>query len=402
MDKRLAFKFTVSYLYINYPDVLMLLRMKYSFNDLRSVSKNTLFWILNIGGWLGISILTYIYDRNELISWHYFYLVYTYYILGLAATLILRKFYRSLLKEISSIPLFLITVLVYSLISTLLIYVVRSIMCLPLYINPGLLQNQQIQILKDFFLQSLLTANMLIIFLVICGWSTLYIGISFWFNLKEEQDRTNQANYLARNAQFEMLCYQLNPHFLFNSLNSVCALADDDPKAAKTMITELSEFLRYSLLSNNKTLNPLEYELDAIKNYLSIEKKRFQDNLHVEFDIDPGTKEIPVINFLIQPFVENAIKFGMRSSPMPLSVRISSVKTAGSLKISVFNTGHWVEQENPARFEEVSPGTGTGLANAIKRLEIIYPGMHRFYIEKEPSFVRVNIEIVYDHGSKRV
>jgi len=367
--------------------------MNIAFHNLRSLKKNNLFWILNTGGWLGISLLTYIYDRSELVSWHYFYVVYTYYLLGFIATIILRWFYKSRLKQITSITRFLLFVFLSAFTSALLVYIVHNLVCLPLYINPEQSQTVQIQILKDFLVKTFLSANMLIIFLVICGWSTLYLGINFWLNLKDEQDRTIQANFLAQNAQLEMLRYQLNPHFLFNALNSIWALADDDPKATKSMINELSEFLRYSLLANNKTFNSFEYELMALKNYFAIEKKRYQDNLQVEFDIDPETKEMPVISFLIQPFVENAIKFGMKTSPMPLGIKISSVRTPESLKISVLNTGFWIDSEYSARFNELMPGTGTGLANAIKRLEIVYPGMHKFYIEKEPSFVRVNIEI---------
>ena len=351
---------------------------------------------------MGISLLTYIYNQSELVSWHYFYLVYTYYFLGLIATIILRQYYKSRLKMISSIPGFLLFVFISALISTLLVYVVHSILCLPLYIKPELPQIQQVQVLKDFFLKTFFSANMLIIFLVISGWSTLYLGINFWLNLREEQNRATQAQFMAQNAQLEILRYQLNPHFLFNSLNSIWALADDDPKATKSMITELSEFLRYSLLSNNKAYNPLEYELDALKNYFAIEKKRYQNNLNVEFDIDPEAKEIPVISFLIQPFVENAIKFGMKTSPMPLTIKISAVKTIKGLKISVYNTGRWIDPGHSESFEEILPGMGTGLKNAKKRLEILYPGKHIFYIEKESSFVRVNIEIGNDHDSKRV
>jgi two-component system LytT family sensor kinase len=376
--------------------------MKNSILQLRSLNKNSLFWILNVGGWLGISILTFIYDRSELVSWHYFYMVYTYYFLGFMVTILLRRFYKSRLKHFSSIHRFLYYIILSALLSSLIIYILHSILCIPLYLKSDLPSVQQSQILKDFFLRTFFTANMLIIFLIICAWSTLYLGINFWLNLREELVRSNQVQLMARNAQLEMLRYQLNPHFLFNSLNSIWALADDDPKATKSMINELSEFLRYSLLSNDKTFNPLEYELDALKNYFAIEKRRYQNNLFVELDIDPETKEIPVISFLIQPFVENAIKFGMKTSRMPLRIKISTKKILNGLKIIIYNTGHWIDPDFTGRFDDALPGTGIGLDNIIKRLEIVYPGQHKFFIEKESSFVRVNIEISNDHDSKRV
>ena len=100
---------------------------------LGSLSKNKLFWILNIGGWLGISLLTYIYNQSELVSWFYFYVIYTYYLLGMVVTLALRRYYRSRLKRILSIPRLILFILYSALISALLIYFFHSIMCLPFY-----------------------------------------------------------------------------------------------------------------------------------------------------------------------------------------------------------------------------------------------------------------------------
>ena len=252
--------------------------------------------------------------------------------------------------------------------------------------------------MKLFFVRTLLSANMLFIFLVVCAWSALYFGINFWNYYKEEQIRSNQALLLAQNAQFQILRYQLNPHFLFNSLNSISALIDEDPKLTRHMITELSNFLRYSLISNDKSFSSLEYELNALQNYFSIEKKRFQDNLNVEFKIDPETREMPVISFLIQPFVENAIKFGMKTSKMPLHIVISSEKIENGIRVSVYNSGHWMDYDDSIQTDGNFSGTGIGLSNSTSRLQLAYPDKHKFYIEKESSFVRVNIEIFQDEG----
>jgi len=346
-------------------------------------------------------LLTYIYNRSELVSWFYFYVIYTYYVLGMVVTLVLRRYYRSRLKRILSIPRLILFILYSALISAVLIYIFHSILCLPFYFQYDQTIVQQVPGLKIFFLGTLLSANMLFIFLVICGWSALYFGINFWHYLKEEEVRSNQANLLAQKAQLQMLRYQLNPHFLFNSLNSISALADEDPKLIRRMIAELSKFLRYSLISNDKSVNPLENELDALENYLSVEKRRFQKNLKVEFDIDPETREISVISFLIQPFVENAIKFGMKSSKMPLLIKISTQKIEDGIRVSVYNSGQWIEHDDTNQSKDHYSGTGIGVTNTISRLKLAYPERHKFFIEKKSSFVMVNIEI-YSNNHGRV
>ena len=150
------------------------------------------------------------------------------------------------------------------------------------------------------------------------SWSVLYFGIKFFLEWDLQKDKAEKAIALAQSAQLQMLRYQLNPHFLFNSLNSVRALIAENKDTAKHMITELSEFLRYSLLSRNYSDVPLQDELDALKHYLAIQKKRYEDKLEVSFHIEPEVKEFPILCFLLHPLVENAVKYGMQTSPLPL------------------------------------------------------------------------------------
>ena len=106
------------------------------------------------------------------------------------------------------------------------------------------------------------------------GWSILYFGIKYGNEWILEKERADKANLLAQSAQLQMLRYQLNPHFLFNSLNSIRALINEDQKASKEMVTELAEFLRYSLTSKDFANVPLREEIEAIQHYLSLEKKK--------------------------------------------------------------------------------------------------------------------------------
>jgi len=222
-------------------------------------------------------------------------------------------------------------------------------------------------------------------------WSILYFMINLWMDWNMQQGRIEKANALAQSAQLQMLRYQLNPHFLFNALNSIRALIDEDKLNAKTMITELSEFLRYSLISKNYSDVPLRQELEAIRHYLEIEKKRYEEKLDVEFKIDPLAEEFPVLSFLIHPLVENAIKYGMQTSDLPLRIQISAQVKKEVLSIFVLNTGRWLDTHG----EDIhsTSGTGTGLHNVRQRLENAFPGNHQFELKRNGNMVGVKIEI---------
>ena len=222
------------------------------------------------------------------------------------------------------------------------------------------------------------------------GWSTLYFGMKHWRDWDEEKKRAQKALSLAQRAQLQLLRYQVNPHFLFNALNSVRALIDEDKKNAKGMITELSEFLRYSLVTRDHMEVTLQHELEAVQLYLSIEKKRFEDKLDVTFEIDQHAREYPILSFLIHPLVENAIKYGMKTSAMPLRIRIQASSTDATLRVVVSNTGTWLEATDS---ERTSHGTGTGLENIRARLENAYPQKYRLETREHDGWVHAMLEI---------
>jgi LytS/YehU family sensor histidine kinase len=225
----------------------------------------------------------------------------------------------------------------------------------------------------------------------IIGWTVLYFGIKLWEGWKKQEKRTEEANALARSAQLQMLRHQLNPHFLFNSLNSIRALVDEDEKKAGEMVTELSQFLRYSLDIKDFYDVPLRIELEAIRYYFAIQKKRYEDKLLVEFDIEPEAESYPVLSFLIHPLVENAVKYGMRAGTLPLQVRIEAGVKGGQLGIRISNTGKWIK---PADGDEGNfSGTGTGLDNVRKRLENAFPGQWRLTTVEKEGWVHVQLDI---------
>lgn len=222
--------------------------------------------------------------------------------------------------------------------------------------------------------------------ITLVGWSALYFGIKYWRQWQFERERSLQAEALANHAQLDMLRYQLNPHFLFNALNSIRALIDEDSQRAKRMVTEFSEFLRYSLLNNNSALVDLRQEIEAIENYLAIEKIRFEDKLDVTFDVEPATAKCQLPGFLIHPLVENAIKHGMTNNSEPLKICIAAKMQAGRLVVEIANTG---------RLDSRANGTGThiGLKNVRERLAKLYPDKSSFSLRQDGAWIRARIEM---------
>jgi PAS domain S-box-containing protein len=186
-----------------------------------------------------------------------------------------------------------------------------------------------------------------------------------------ERQRAEEAENRLYRSRLRALRSQINPHFLFNILNSIDALAKQAPQKIPDLIRELSRYLRFTLTEHNGALLPLNLELDAITSYLKLEKIRFEDDLVVEIITSPHCGQELVPEFFIQPLVENAIKYGMKTSETPLNIAIRCTLTGESLEIEVANTGKWVGEEEPARDH-----TGIGLQNLRTRLDLLYPGAY--------------------------
>ncbi len=301
---------------------------------------------------------------------------------GLLLTSLARLFYR----RIDIQQLTLAKTMVISVFSTLIIvnlwYLIR-IFINYLMVQPG---EQIVPVTLSYYLQGIFFWTILIFV-----WNTLYFVIKLWMAWNVQREHSQQADLLAQRSKLQMLRYQLNPHFLFNSLNSIRALIEENQKTAREMITELSEFLRYSLISDYDTSVPLHNEIEALRHYFAVEKKRYEDKLNVMFDVDAMACDFPVIRFLLHPLAENAIKYGMRTSPMPLQIQIIARMLENTLVMEVSNTGKWVEPSSD--LGQSSDGTNTGLNNVRQCLENAFPGRHTFEVIQKPSSVHFKIEI---------
>ena len=220
-------------------------------------------------------------------------------------------------------------------------------------------------------------------YLVFLLWNILYFGLKAWLDLRETRERSEKAVLLAQQSQLRMLRYQLNPHFLFNSLNSIQALVYEDPERADRMIFRLSEFLRYTLRNQDRLMISLAEEIKIVEEYLYIEKARFPDRLKYTIEINDEAARREVVAFMLQPFVENAIKHGMKSSPDFLEINISAICNNGKLIIQIRNNGQWLESN-----EE-----GIGIKNVFDRLHNAFPGKYSLSISRDTGNVCVEITI---------
>ena len=214
---------------------------------------------------------------------------------------------------------------------------------------------------NSFFSQSLLIRGATG-FLVIC--CTALISM-LWYCLqdqKEIEQRRTEADRLAKDAELNNLRQQLQPHFLFNSLNSINALVVSQPQKARTMIQQLSDFLRGTLKKDQKAWTSLEEELQHLALYLEIEKVRFGHRLSTVVVNETSSAQLPVM--LLQPIVENAIKFGLYDTIDNITITIEAMETQGNLVISV---------TNPFDKETAAPkGTGFGLSSVKRRLHLLF------------------------------
>jgi hypothetical protein len=223
--------------------------------------------------------------------------------------------------------------------------------------------------------------------LTLTAWSALYFGIKYWRQWQQERENALAASALANQAQLEVLRYQLNPHFLFNSLNSIRASIDEDSKRAKQMVTQLAEFLRYSLLNNGAEMIPLRDEIEAARNYLAIEKTRFEEKLEVNFDVAKTVEDLLVPPFLLNPLIENAVKHGLNGRAKPLKILVSARLSDNALIMEVANTGTLSRGMN---------GTNVGLKNVTQRLEKIFHERGSLILSEEKGWVRARIAIKND------
>ena len=342
---------------------------------------NALFWSLQLFGWTGISLLTYLslsvpYDQYELA-----YLAHniSQSVVGLVLSIPLRPIFRTVWNW-TFLPRMVVV-----LGAAILVALAWAALRLTLF----MLMTGERGLWPDF--GGWLFPSMFVFF----TWAALYHGIKYYQMLQREREallrieslqrqeafKLAQVEADARNAQLALLRYQLNPHFLFNTLNSVNALVSkgDAGKATK-MINKLSEFFRHSLRAEPETEVTVAEEVATTELYLDIEKTRFADRLTVEIRIAESAKSRLVPSMILQPLVENALKHAIGVSENGGQIRIlASEADSGALQVRVEDSG---PEGSDLQADQRPPGASVGLDNTRARLHAFYGDCGRLKIEK--------------------
>jgi LytS/YehU family sensor histidine kinase len=206
----------------------------------------------------------------------------------------------------------------------------------------------------------------------------------------KQRETAHKAESLAKDVQLKMLRYQINPHFLFNVLNSIYTLIDENTEKAKKLVIDMSEYYRYTLSKQQQTVS-IDKEIDSILKYLEIQKTRFEEEFQYGISVDETAKQILIPTFLIHLLVENSVKYGTKTEKQKLIIKLSVRLSTNTLIIVVANTGKILNTTSNG--EKNIDGTGNGIDNLKYRLSLYYNDNYSFSLKEEDGFVIASIEI---------
>jgi two-component system LytT family sensor kinase len=345
-----------------------------SFDPL-AVNRNRLFWALHTAGWTGYGLIQYF----GAVLWQkpvaYHFVVAIAAVSGFVLSLPLRWLYRRLWQKP---PWLMVTGAVLASYGIALLW---RVVIETAYLRLMPPMEEHVSPYAIFY--SAASYSMF----VLLTWTGLYFGMKYYTTLREERERGLRAAALAQEAQVKMLRYQLNPHFLFNTLNAISTLIlDGQNQPANQAVTRLSEFLRYTLDQDPMKKVTLRQEIAALNLYLKTERLRFGDRLRLDFAVETGALDALLPSLLLQPLVENAVKYAIAPREDGGTIRIEGKVRGGLLELAVADDG-------PGLPEGVvlAGGRGVGIRNTRERLAVVYGDEHRFEIRDARPGVRVEM-----------
>ncbi len=221
-------------------------------------------------------------------------------------------------------------------------------------------------------------------FIIILGWTVFFLSVKIAAKLNSNRLERAELTSTLKQAQLNTLKGQINPHFMFNSLNNIRGLMLEDVEKSRDMLTKLSEMLRYSLTKNNVNAIALEEELEMVDNYIALSKIQFEDRLVFIKEVGSETLAFQIPPMIIQLLVENAVKHGISNLKFGGTIKLITEKTENSLCIRVINTGKLIISEN---------STHLGLKNIKQRLRLLYGKGASFLLEELNEEVVATINI---------
>jgi two-component system, LytTR family, sensor kinase len=334
--------------------------------------KNRAFWTLQIAGWVGYFLLRSLGGLANRMGISFILPTILVTVTGFSITLLMAWAYRAIIRMK---PIWVWTLSVGILVLAAILFSAIEVWAHATFYEPGW-RPQGI----EFFGAILLTLA------ILGAWSGLYFGINYYLMLDAQAERFERMAAQANSAQLEMLRYQINPHFLFNTLNSISTLVLlSETEKANTMLSRLSSFLRYSLVGEREGQATVAQEIQALKLYLEIERTRFEERLRTRYDIAPDVLNARIPSLLLQPLVENAVKYAVTPLEEGADIWVTARRLGDRLELSVADTGPGIGEARPSPGSAgpgnaVATGTNVGLANIRERLAQAYGDDHRFEI----------------------
>lgn len=331
-----------------------------------NLTKNKIYWICQLTGWILIGFFNVLaltafdtYSFDKLI-----YIIY-FVILGLSSTHIYRfvikkyKWFELPVKRL--IPRTILTTLI---IGTIIFSILYSVQFLS-----GAYTGEEYQWGRPIF--GIFNSS---IFVLI--WSLIYFSVYFFENYKKAEIESLIWESAVKDFELKTLKAQLNPHFMFNAMNSIRSLIEEDPQRAKKAVTQLSNILRYSLKIERKETVSLEDEIQTVTDYLELEYIRFEERLKYNIKVAPETAKIELPPMMIQTLVENALKHGVAKRTEGGFISLTSSIINNSLIIEIKNSGQLSETD-------LMNATGFGISNTKHRLSLLYGEKSSFLIQNE-------------------
>ncbi|HZY80391.1 MAG TPA: histidine kinase [Cyclobacteriaceae bacterium] len=342
------------------------------------VNKTRLYWTLQIGGWAvyaAIQIVTNVFASGAEVRTPRLW----FFVFEAMLCLFITHFYRNYIKEKKWLSLSLVRLITHVMAAVILMGIATYFLRIPFSIALGTF------VPSAAFEPERIVTGVLFYAIFFFLWSVLH----FTYNYFEQYNKSLQLEASVKEIELSNLKSQLNPHFMFNALNSIRALVDENPTKAKEAINQLSSILRNSLVTQKRGLTSFEEELKLVRDYLGLESIRFEERLKTEFDLDPESNDFMVPPLMIQTLVENGIKHGISKLTEGGVVQIRTKVDGDHLKIHIRNSGKFVVNGH-----KKDTGGGLGLENTKQRLKLIYGDEATFRILTEKdNFVLTEIVI---------
>lgn len=347
--------------------------------------RNKMFWLLQITGWLGYALVQYMgslmHEMREI--WIAIVLLGAY--AGFLLTVPLRYLYRRIWHIHPMLQV--VVVLLCSYLAAAIWAVIDNLTNWEIY-KFGFRPTNLL-----FYFQHSIAK-----FYIMLSWSGLYFVIKYYQLLQDAQQKSLAAASMAHQSQLKMLRYQLNPHFLFNTLNAISTLIlVNENQAANQMMSKLSRFLRYSLDNDPIKRITLEQELSAAQLYLDIEKVRFGERLDVVVEVSEEAKQALVPSLILQPLIENAIKYAVAKTEHTGSIHIKAIRIDDDLQVTITDNGP--EPFDPDKIK--IRGSGVGLMNIRERLKALYGKQFSFTLSANtPSGCIASMRFPWHSGTE--